>query len=84
MMKAYDTKFSKSHLVDCMNQSDDSAEICGLALKKIRALEKKIERLSAKKKRWDIKIPGALSITGRSILTAFRQRRVCYGKKKDR
>jgi hypothetical protein len=45
MMKAYDTKFSKSHLVDCINESADSAETCRLALRKIRALEKKIERI---------------------------------------
>ena len=49
-MKAQDTKFSKFHLVDCMNESNDAAEICGLALKKIRALEKKIKRLSVKSK----------------------------------
>jgi len=49
-MKAQDTKFSKSHLIECMNESNDSAEICGLALKKIRALEKKIDRISAKRK----------------------------------
>jgi hypothetical protein len=49
MMKAYDEKFSKAHLLDCINESADSAEICRLAFKKIRALEKKIERISSKK-----------------------------------
>ena len=48
-MKVYDEKFSKVHLLDCINESADSAEICSLALKKIRALEKKIERISSKK-----------------------------------
>jgi hypothetical protein len=33
-----------------MKESVDSAEICGLALKKIRALENKVERMSAKRK----------------------------------
>jgi hypothetical protein len=50
MMKAYDEKFSRAHLLDCINESVDSAEICRLALKKIRALEKKIDRISIKKK----------------------------------
>jgi hypothetical protein len=47
-MKVYDEKFSKAHLLDCINESADSAEICRLALKRIRALEKKIERISSK------------------------------------
>ena len=50
-MKSHDAKFAKSQLVECMIESADSSEICGLALKKIRALEKKIERISSKKKR---------------------------------
>jgi hypothetical protein len=50
IMKSHDAKFSKSQLVDCVNESDDSAEICRLALKKIRALEKKIERISTTRK----------------------------------
>jgi hypothetical protein len=48
-MKVYDEKFSKAHLLDCINESADSGEICRLALKKIRALEKKIERISGQK-----------------------------------
>jgi hypothetical protein len=47
-MKVYDEKFSKAHLLDCINESADSAEICRLALKRIRALEKKIERILSK------------------------------------
>jgi hypothetical protein len=50
IMKSHDAKFSKSQLVNCMNESADSAEICRLALKKIRALEKKIERISTTRK----------------------------------
>ena len=49
-MKSHDAKFAKSQLVECMSESVDSAEICGLALKKIRALENKIERISKKRK----------------------------------
>ena len=49
-MKSQDTKFAKSQLVECMRESVDSAEICGLALKKIRALENKIERISTRTK----------------------------------
>ena len=40
-MKSQDTTFSKAHLKDCINESSDASETCALALKKIRALEKK-------------------------------------------
>ena len=50
IMKSQDTKFAKSQLAECMTESVDSAEICGLALKKIRALENKIARMSTKRK----------------------------------
>jgi hypothetical protein len=46
MMKSQDTTFSKAHLKDCISESSDASETCALALKKIRALEKKIERIS--------------------------------------
>lgn len=49
-MKVNDAKFSKAHLLDCIDESADAGEICRLALQKIRALEKKIERISIKKK----------------------------------
>lgn len=49
-MKSQDATFSKAHLKDCINESSDASETCALALKKIRALEKKIERISTHKK----------------------------------
>ena len=48
-MKIYDTTFSKKQLKECMRESSDAGEICRLALQKIRALEKKVGRLSEKK-----------------------------------
>ena len=48
-MKIYDTAFSKKQLTECMQESSDAREICRLALQKIRALEKKVDRLSEKK-----------------------------------
>ncbi|MBT8369340.1 MAG: hypothetical protein KJO34_00125 [Deltaproteobacteria bacterium] len=45
-MKIYDTTFSKKQLTECMRESSDAGEICRLALQKIRALEKKVGRLS--------------------------------------
>ena len=45
VMKVKDTTFNKDQLVDCAQHSADAAEICRLALNKIRALEIKIARL---------------------------------------
>lgn len=50
-MKVKDTTFSKDQLVDCAQHSADAAEICRLALNKIRALEVKIERLGKTNKK---------------------------------
>ncbi len=48
-MKIYDTTFSKKQLTDCIRESSDAGEVCRLALQKIRALEKKVDRLSERK-----------------------------------
>jgi hypothetical protein len=50
-MKAQDTKFSKEILIDCMNESKEAAEACRLALKKVEALERKVERLANERKK---------------------------------
>jgi hypothetical protein len=47
-MKAQDSKFSEEVLKDCIAESADAREACRLADQKIRALEKKLERLSVK------------------------------------
>jgi hypothetical protein len=49
-MKAQDTTYSDEVLKDCIAESADAREACRLADQKIRALEKKLERLSAKLK----------------------------------